>query len=104
MKNSIKLLFISILTPLLCLGVSFGASPIPWTLISSYSLDYNECQYINYSVSLSNFYNSNVVDSVSFGCFYVYWPENSIRSLQWRISSSNHTSINSMIRTTYSSL
>lgn len=90
MKNSIKLLFISILTPLLC-GVSFGASPVPWSLVSSYSLGYNQCQNLWYNATLSNFYNTNDINNISFGCFYIYWPSGSIRWIQWSLNSPNYS-------------
>lgn len=90
MNKKIKLLLLSILTPLLCIGASFGASPVPWTLVSSYSLGYNQCQNLWYNATLSNFYNTNDINNISFGCFIIYWPSGSIRWIQWPLNSPNY--------------
>lgn len=85
MNKSIKLLLLSILTPLLCLGVSFGASPVPWLLVSHNEVDLNLCNNLSYNSTLWDFYNSSQIQNINFGCFYVYWPANAIRWVQWSI-------------------
>lgn len=90
MKTSLKLLFLSLITPLLC-GVSFGFNPLsnydntPYNVRNSVgSLTYNiyvwklYCVYVEDSVR-QNTYSLKTRDTVSWGCntnqFTLMWEE-----------------------------
>lgn len=103
MMNRLKLLFLSLLTPLFCLGVSFGAW-LNWTYITQW----NPCYWNGIQLDLSNFDFACVVPTAWQSFFWVQsidiYDMNTYDNLFWVMWNSIDTLYQFCFKTNRSSL